>query len=113
VCPHAAKTFGSKPAITFDDFTAIVEEFERAGPSPFSFRYPIKKDFTAALDGHFTFSVRRFALTMEEVLSMLSGACDSLPDITNSQAEAAYEPWCEAMQDMGPPDDEPPDYERD
>jgi hypothetical protein len=105
------KTFGSKAAVTFDDFTAVVEEFERADPSSFCFRYPVKKNLTAALDGHFTFSVRQFALTMDEVLSTLSGACDSLPDIANNRAEAAHEAWCEAMQANEPPDYEPPDYE--
>jgi hypothetical protein len=102
------KTFGSKAAITFDDFTAIVEEFEKADPSSFSFRYPVKKDLTGSLGGHFTFSVRQFASTMDEVLSTLSGACDVLPEIADGRAEAAYEAWCEAMQDS-----EPLDYERD
>jgi len=105
------KTFGSKTPVTFDDFTAIVEEFERADPSSFSFRYPVKKDLTAALDGHFTFSVRKFALTMDEILNTLSGACYGLPDIANSQAEAAFEARCEAMQNSEPPEYEPPDYE--
>jgi hypothetical protein len=100
------KTFGSKAAVTFDDFAAIVEEFERADPSSFSFRYPVKKDLTAALDGHFTFSVRKFALTMDEVLNTLSGACDCFTEIADSRAEAAYE----AMQNSEPPDYEPPDY---
>jgi hypothetical protein len=85
------KTFGSKTAVTFDDFTAIVEEFEKADPSSFSFRYPVKMEITAALDGHFTFSVRQFALTMDEVLNTLYAACYSLPDIANDRAEAAYE----------------------
>jgi hypothetical protein len=101
------KTFGSNAAITFDDFVAIVEEFERADPSSFSFRYPVKKDLTASLDGHFTFSVRRFASIMDEVLNTLSGACDCLPDIANDQAEAAYEARCEAMQNSDPPDYDP------
>ncbi|MGA2274854.1 MAG: hypothetical protein ABSH00_14955 [Bryobacteraceae bacterium] len=80
-------TFGSKAAVTFDDFTAIVEEFERTDPSSVSFRYPVKKkDLAAALDSHFTFSVRRFASIMDEVLDTLSGACDSLPDIANDRA---------------------------
>ena len=30
------KTFGSKTVVTFDDFAAIVEEFEKADPSSFS-----------------------------------------------------------------------------
>jgi hypothetical protein len=101
------KTFGSEMAVTFDDFTAIVEEFEKADPSSFSFRYPVKKDLTGALYGHFTFSVRKFASTMDEVLNTLSGACDLLPDIADGRAEAAYEAHCEAMQYY-----EPPDYER-
>jgi len=104
-------TFGSKTAITFDDFIAIVEELERADPSSFSFRYPVKKDLTGALDGHFTFSVRQFALTMDEALSTLSGACSCLPDIADNRAEAAYEARCQTMQDYDPPDYEPPDYE--
>jgi hypothetical protein len=102
------ETFGSNTAVTFDDFTAIVEEFEKADPSSFSFRYPVKKDLTGALDGHFTFSVRQFALTMDEVLGTLSGACYGLPEIANYRAEAVHEAWCEAMQNS-----EPPDYERD
>jgi hypothetical protein len=102
------KTFGSKAVATFDDFTAIVEEFERADPSSFSFRYPVKTDLiTGALDGHFTFSVRQFALTMDEVLNTLYDACYSLPDIANDQAEAAHEAWCGAMQNSEPPDYEP------
>jgi len=101
------KTFGSKAAITFDDFTAIVEEFEKVDPSSFSFRYPVKKNLTGALDGHFTFSVRQFALTMDEVLSTLNGACYALPEIADNQAEAAHEAWCDAMQNSDPPDYEP------
>ena len=101
------KTFGSKAAVTFDDFTAIVEEFERADPSSFSFRYPVKKDLTAALHGHFTFSVRKFALIMDEVLTTLSGACYGLPEIASDRAEAAYEARCEAMQYYEPPGYQP------
>jgi hypothetical protein len=93
------KTFGSQAGTTFDDFTAIVQEFERTDPSSFSFRYPVKKDLTGALDGHFTFSVRKFALIMDEVLSILYDACYSLPEIANNRAEAAHGAWCEAMQD--------------
>lgn len=56
--------FGSKTTVTFDDFTAVVKEFEGVDPSSFAFRYPVKKkDLTAHLNSHFTFSVRRFALT--------------------------------------------------
>jgi hypothetical protein len=69
------QTFGSKTVLTFDDFAAIVEEFERADPWSSSFRYPVNKDLTAALNGHFTFSVRQFASTMDEVLNTLSEAC--------------------------------------
>lgn len=97
------KTFGSKAAVSFDDFTAIVEEFERADPSSISFRYPVKTDLTGSLDGHFTFSVRQFALTMDEILSTLSGACYALPEIADNRAEAAHEAWCEAMQYSEPP----------
>ncbi len=101
------KTFGSKTAVTFNDFTSIVEEFERADPSSFSFRYPVKKDLTGALDGHFTFSVRKFALIMDEILSTLSWACDTLPDIANEQARANYEALCDAMRDSESPEYEP------
>lgn len=101
------KTFGSKTVLTFDDFAAIVEEFEKADPSSFSFRYPVKIDLTGTLDGHFTFSVRQFALTMDEVLSTLSGACYGLPEIADSRAEAAHEAGIEAMQNSEPPDYEP------
>lgn len=101
------KTFGSKAAVTFDDFTAIVEEFERADPSSFSFRYPVKKDLTAALGGQFTFSVRQFAITMDEVLGTLSGACYGLPEIADNRAEAAYEAQCEAIQNSEPAGYEP------
>jgi len=97
------KTFGSQ-TVTFDDFTAIVEEFERADPSSFCFRYPVKKNLTAALDHHFTFSVRKFALTMDEVLGTLSWAGDNLPDIANDQAQANYDACCEAMQNSEHPD---------
>jgi hypothetical protein len=96
------KTFGSKTAVTFDDFTAIVEEFEKADPSSFSFRYPIKNDFTGALNGHFTFSVHQFALTMDEVLNTLYNACYALPDIANEQAREAYEAECEALRHSDP-----------
>jgi hypothetical protein len=89
-------TFGSKAAVTFDDFTAIVEEFESTDPKSFNFRYPVKKDLSAALDGPFTFSVRQFAATMDEILNTLYGASYSLPEIANNQAEAAHEAWCEA-----------------
>jgi len=101
------QTFGSKTALTFDDFTSIVEEFEKADPSSFSFRYPIKKDLTGALNGHFTFSVRQFALIMDEVLTTLDNACCSLPEIANDQAEAGYEAWRDAMENSEPPDYEP------
>jgi hypothetical protein len=103
------KTFGSKAAVTFDDFSSIVDEFERTDPSSFSFRYPVKKDLTESLHCHFTFSVRRFALIMDEVLDTLYSASYCLPDIANEQAEAAYEAQCEAMQYDEPPDYEPPD----
>jgi hypothetical protein len=97
------KDFGTKTALTFDEFTTIVKEFEEADPSAFSFRYPVKKNLTPALDDHFTFSVRAFALTMDEVLNTLYSACCALPEIANAQAEAA----CEAMRDGEPPDYEP------
>jgi hypothetical protein len=80
------KTFGSKTTVTFDDLTAIVEEFERAGP-PSAFSYPVNKHLTAQLNSHFTFSVRRFASTMNEVLDMLNNACYRLPEIANSHDE--------------------------
>jgi len=102
------KTFGSEAAVTFDDFTAIVEEFEKADPSSFSFRYPVKKDLTGALDGHFTFSIRHFASTMDEVLNTLSGACYGLEEIADNQAEGAYE----ALQNSEPADYEPDCDER-
>ncbi len=101
------KTFGSNAAITYDDFVAIVEEFERADPSSFSFRYPVKKDLTASLNGNFTFSVRRFASIMDEVLNTLSGACYFLSDTANDRAEAAYEAGGEARQNSEPPDYDP------
>ncbi len=97
--------FRSEAAVTFDDFTAIVQEFESADPSSFSFRYPVKKDLTGALHGHFTFSVRKFAATMDEILTTLSEACYSLPEIADYRAEAAYEAHCEAMRYCEPPDD--------
>jgi hypothetical protein len=103
------KTFGLKAALTFDDFIAIVEEFEKADPSSFSFRYPVKKDLTGALDGHFTFSVRHFASTMDEILNTLSGACYGVSEIADNEAEAAYE----ALQNSEPPDHEPDCYEPD
>ncbi len=96
------KAFGSKTAVTFDDFTAIVEQFEKADPSSFSFRYPVKKDITGALDGHFTFSVRQFALTMDEVLNTLYDACYSLPEIANEEARTASEAQCDAMRNSYP-----------
>jgi hypothetical protein len=105
------RRFKLKKVLTFDDFAAIVEECEKADPSSFSFRYPVKMDLTGALDGHFTFSVRQFALTMDEVLSVLSGACHSLHEIADARAEVAHEAWCEAMQNNEPPDYEPPDCE--
>lgn len=98
------ETFGAEAVRTFDDFAAIVGEFEKADPLSFSFRYPVKKDLTGALDGHFTFSVRHFASIMDEVLGALSGACDALPEIANSRAEAAYEARCDAMESSDPPD---------
>ena len=102
------KKFGSGAVATFDDFAAIVEELDKADPKSFSFRYPVKTDLiTGTLDDHFTFNVRQFALTMDEVLNALYDACYSLPDIANDQAEAAHEAWCEAMQDGEPPDCEP------
>jgi hypothetical protein len=102
------KTFGSKTVTSFDDFTVIVAELDRADPKSFSFRYPVGTDLiTGALDGHFTFSVRQFAFTMDEVLNTLYDACYSLPDIADDQAEAAHEAWCEAMQDGEPPECEP------
>jgi hypothetical protein len=68
-----------------------------------------KKDLTGALNGHFTFSIRHFASTMDEVLNTLSGACYGLPEIADNQAEAAYE----AMQNSEPCDYEPDCYEPD
>jgi hypothetical protein len=91
------KTFGSEVA-TFDDFAAIVEELEKADPLSFNFRYPVKKDLTGSLDGHFTFSVRKFAAIMDDVLKTLSGACSCLPEIADNRAEAAYEAHCEALR---------------
>jgi hypothetical protein len=79
-----------------------VEQFEKADPSSFSFRYPVKKDITGALDGHFTFSVRQFALTMDEVLNTLYDACYSLPEIANEEARTASEAQCEAMRNSYP-----------
>jgi hypothetical protein len=86
------EAFGSKTAVTFDDLTAVVKEFEETDPSSFCFRYPVKKerDLPATLEGHFTFSVRQFALTMDEVLNTLYDACCSLPEIADNRAEAAH-----------------------
>jgi hypothetical protein len=101
------KTFGSKTVLTFDEIRFIVEEFETSDPQSSNFRYPVKQDLTATLDGHFTFSVRRFASTMDEVLNTLSGACYALPELADSRAEAAYEARCDAMRNSEPPDYEP------
>ena len=92
------KKFGSETVPTFDDFTDIVEEFEKTDPASFSFRYPVKKNLSGALGGHFTFSVRAFAAIMDEILGALSGACDLLDDIANDRARAAYEARCEALE---------------
>jgi hypothetical protein len=101
------KMFGGKTAVTFDDFTAIIEELEEVDPSSFCFRYPVRKDLTGALDHHFTFSVRTFAATMDEILGTLSGACDILPEIANNQAQANYESWCEDIENSEHPDYDP------
>ena len=90
-----------------------MDEFEKADPSSFSFRYPVKKNLTGALNGHFTFSVRQFALTMDEVLSRLNEACYALPEIADSKAEAAYAAWCEDMQNSDPHDYEPDSHDFD
>lgn len=87
--------FGGKTVVTFDDFTAIVEELEKVDPSSVCFRYPVKKDLTGTLDDHFTFSVRAFAAIMDEILGTLSGACDLVQDIANERAQAAYEANCD------------------
>jgi hypothetical protein len=102
------QAFAGEAVPTFGDFIAIVEEFEAADPSSFCFRYPIKKDLTKSLASHFTFSVRRFATVMDEVLTTLSGACYGLPEIADARAEAAYEAQCEEMEYGDPPE---PDYE--
>lgn len=75
-----------------------MEEFERADPSSSGFRYPVKKDLTAALGGRFAFSVRRFALTMHEILATLSNACHGLPEIADDEA------WRGEMRNNPPPD---------
>lgn len=102
------KEFGTKSVLTFDDFIALLKEFEKADPSSFCFRYPIKKDLTKALDSHFTFSVRHFASTMDEILEALSGACYALPEEADARAEAAHEAWQANLQYADPPE---PDYE--
>jgi hypothetical protein len=96
--------FAGEAVPTFDDFVAIVEEFEAADPSSFCFRYPIKKDLTKSLDSHFTFSVRQFAIVMDEVLTTLSGACYGLPEIADARAESAYEAQCDEMEYGDPPE---------
>jgi hypothetical protein len=78
------KDFSSNKVTSLDDLTAIVDEFENVDRSSFCFRYPVKKDLTSALGRDFTFSIRRFALTMDDVLKELSGACYALPDIVSS-----------------------------
>jgi hypothetical protein len=105
------QAFGSAPVLTFDDFTAIVEEFERTDPSSFSFRYPIRKDLTPALGGPFAFSVLKFAQTMDEVLATLSGACDALPEIVRTQAEIADEALQYEHNDTEPVEYDAPDHE--
>jgi hypothetical protein len=99
------KTFGSGTVVTFDGFEAIVREFESANPKSIGFRYPVKMDLSGALDRH-SFSVRQFALIMDEVLSALYNACYCLPDVANNRAEAARGAWCEAMRDREGPYDE-------
>lgn len=96
--------FGTSEVRTFDDFSVIVQEFEKADPSSFSFRYPTRKNLSAALHSHFTFSVRKFASIMDEILATLSSACDYLAEIANNEAEAKYEAYCEGMS-YGEPDD--------
>lgn len=97
------KDFGPNAA-TFDDFVMIVEEFERADPGSFSFRYPVTKKLKPSLEDHFTFSVRQFAAVMDEMLTALSGACCGLPELADYQAEAAYEARCQALEYADPPE---------
>lgn len=90
--------FGGKTVATFDDFEAIVNELEKVDPHSAAFRYPIKKDLTGSVADHFTFSVRGFASTMDEVLATLSSACDALPDIAHDLSEANFQARCDAME---------------
>jgi hypothetical protein len=101
------RRFGTKTVVTFDDFEAIVKELEEVDQFSFSFRYPVNKNLSAALDDHFTFSLRQFTQTMDEVISTLYDACYVLPNIADQQAEAACEASRDAMQDNEPPDYEP------
>ena len=89
---------------TFDEFEAVVQEFEQADPGSLSFRYPVKKDLTGAVNGHLAFSVREFARTMDDVLDTLSGAFDCVDEIADNRAQAAYEAHCEDMSQGQPTD---------
>jgi hypothetical protein len=102
------KEFGTGSVKTFDDFIAILDEFEKADPSSFCFRYPINKDLTKTLHSHFTFSVRQFAETMDEILGTLSGACFGLPEEADARAEAAHEM---SQAEMEYADPQEPDYD--
>ena len=100
------KTFGSNAVPRFDDFVAIVKEFEDADALTFG-RYPIRTDLKPALSSPLAFSIRTFAGIMDEVLGVLYGACDRLPDIANDQARASYEAWCEDMENSEHPECDP------
>ncbi|HXM60225.1 MAG TPA: hypothetical protein VN950_05170 [Terriglobales bacterium] len=85
------KEFGKDCVSTFDDFEEIVSQLEDIDPGSFSFRYPLDKKLGGTLDSHFTFSVRKFALVMDEVLNTLDGACFCLPERCSALWEADYE----------------------
>jgi hypothetical protein len=62
----------------FDDFEKIVQEFSKFDPLSQASRYPIKKDGTAWIPGHFTFNLKEASRTLNKVLGILDGAITAL-----------------------------------
>jgi len=95
---------------TYDDFEAIVREFDEVDSGSYAFRYSMKTDgSTASVDPGFEFDLFAFAETMDTVLLRLTGVPEWIRDVMQDRWEAAYERRQEEWAYADPADYEP-DY---
>jgi hypothetical protein len=100
-------------------FENVVKEFDGLDPGSFTFRYPMKKDGSAALEKSFIFSVREFADVLDPILRTLAGGCSGLEEYRSQLGEArasiredAFNDYCADYSDEDDYGDMYSDYDR-